>query len=285
MTAASCASVPPRIKATTLESQLIHLIQELFGRTLSMEYQGHCCVCSVIQLAAALIRRHLKTAAGRSHRQSDRCVAFLSKCGRDAKPRVLRHVGSPACLLRRTLDDRRLALSLHRRRSRPNQALPSRAIQQADAEGDRIGARRTGRLVHEALDRPIGPAWPDRALASRDGKRCWRHRSTAPVRAARLHYANGLRLRRDHRACHVASRACNGERNESNRRSSGRVSTNFTGLPSALAASAAGAVIVAVHIQTLRMAFTADGKVAVMEHHASAGWPTRSWHRASWRKG
>jgi len=41
-----------------------------------------------------------------------------------------------------------------------------------------------------------------------------------------------------------------------------------------LAASAAGAVIVAVHIQTLRMAFTADGKVAVMEHHASAGWPT-----------
>jgi len=41
---------------------------------LSMEYQGHCCVCSVIQLAAALIRRHLKTAAGRSHRQSDRCA-------------------------------------------------------------------------------------------------------------------------------------------------------------------------------------------------------------------
>jgi hypothetical protein len=27
--------VPPRIKATTLESQLIHLIQELSGRTLS----------------------------------------------------------------------------------------------------------------------------------------------------------------------------------------------------------------------------------------------------------
>jgi hypothetical protein len=26
--------VPPRIKATTLESQLIHLIQELSGRTL-----------------------------------------------------------------------------------------------------------------------------------------------------------------------------------------------------------------------------------------------------------
>jgi hypothetical protein len=26
--------VPPRIKVTTLESQLIHLIQELFGRTL-----------------------------------------------------------------------------------------------------------------------------------------------------------------------------------------------------------------------------------------------------------
>jgi hypothetical protein len=32
--------VPPRIKVTTLESQLIHLIQELSGRTLS-ENQCH----------------------------------------------------------------------------------------------------------------------------------------------------------------------------------------------------------------------------------------------------
>jgi hypothetical protein len=29
--------VPPRIKATTLESQLIHLIQELSGRTLTLQ--------------------------------------------------------------------------------------------------------------------------------------------------------------------------------------------------------------------------------------------------------
>ena len=28
-------------------------------------------------------------------------------------------------------------------------------------------------------------------------------------------------------------------------------------------------------IQTLRMAFNADGKVTAMDHHASAGWPTR----------
>ena len=27
-------------------------------------------------------------------------------------------------------------------------------------------------------------------------------------------------------------------------------------------------------IQTLRMAFDADGKVTAMDHHASAGWPT-----------
>src|SRR4029077_12451606 len=33
----SSTSVPPRIKATALESQLIHMIQELSGRTLSSE--------------------------------------------------------------------------------------------------------------------------------------------------------------------------------------------------------------------------------------------------------
>jgi hypothetical protein len=32
--------VPPRIKATTLESQLIHLIQELSGRTLRLVMGG-----------------------------------------------------------------------------------------------------------------------------------------------------------------------------------------------------------------------------------------------------
>ena len=132
-----------------------------------------------------------------------RHIAFLSKCGRDAKPRVLRHVGSPACLLRRTTAAWRFAPPTA---FGAEPGVASRAIQQADAEGDRIGARRTGRLVHEKLSTAqlVQPG-PDRALASRDGKRCWRHRSTAPVRAARLHYANGLRLqsRRDHRACHV----------------------------------------------------------------------------------
>jgi S1-C subfamily serine protease len=37
------------------------------------------------------------------------------------------------------------------------------AIQQADAEDDRIGTHHSGRLVHECLDRPVGPAGPDGA--------------------------------------------------------------------------------------------------------------------------
>jgi isoquinoline 1-oxidoreductase subunit beta len=38
-------------------------------------------------------------------------------------------------------------------------------------------------------------------------------------------------------------------------------------------------------IQTLRMAFDADGKVAAMDHHASAGWPTAVFAQAFMAKG
>ena len=78
------------------------------------------------------------------------------------------------------------------------------------------------------------------------------------------------------------------ERIELKRISSARVSSIFTGLPSAFAARSrqAGfgrrlngdytvpAAFRSPSIQILRMAFGDGGKVTAMEHHASAGWPT-----------
>src|SRR5262249_59104364 len=50
-----------------------------------------------------------------------------------------------------------------RRRAR----IPAGAVKQAEAERDGIDPRRVSRFVHEAFDRPIGPAGADRAQITR----------------------------------------------------------------------------------------------------------------------
>src|SRR5262249_52282658 len=92
--------------------------------------------------------------------------AFLTKGRRYAEAGILRHRAAPACFLCCTLDDRGLAQCAAdrvRRRAR----IPAGAVKQAEAEPDRIDTRRVSRFVHEAFDRPIGPAGADRAQITR----------------------------------------------------------------------------------------------------------------------
>src|SRR5271165_6750315 len=78
-----------------------------------------------------------------------------------------------------------------------------------------------------------------------------------------------------------------------------RLNGDYT-VPAALAAKALGKPVKMVltrpddmrfdsfrspSIQTLRMAFDADGKAAAMDHHASAGWPTAVFAQGFMAKG
>ena len=163
-------------------------------------------------------------------------------------------------------------------RVRGGAGVAPRAIEEGQSKRDGIGTRRVRRLVHEALDGPIGPARPDRAqptgpkgavgeivrerphalrahgvpmICARDREGivelalqafrhlARRHDQRGPAGGGVMLHAGDLAARR---RTPCASVWIEGERNESKRISSGRVSTIFTGLPSALAASAAGTV-------------------------------------------
>src|SRR5215471_18383833 len=98
--------------------------------------------------------------------------AFLAKCRRYAEAGILRHRATPAAFLRCAYDDCGLPpRAANRVRRRPH--IPAGAVKQAEAERDRIDARRVSRFVHEAFDRPIGPARADRAqVAWTEGTVC-----------------------------------------------------------------------------------------------------------------
>jgi hypothetical protein len=73
--------VPPRIKVTTLESQLIHLIQELSGRTLKLSYpafSGSNLTGWFVSHFYSLLAICLSS-TGRSVQQAQNCLACSVK--------------------------------------------------------------------------------------------------------------------------------------------------------------------------------------------------------------
>src|SRR5262249_57803960 len=69
---------------------------------------------------------------------------------------------APPGLFRRSLEHGCLALrATYRVGRRPG--IAAGPIQQPDAEPDRVHAGHQRRFIHEGLDRPVGPAGPDRA--------------------------------------------------------------------------------------------------------------------------
>src|SRR5262245_55876391 len=86
----------------------------------------------------------------------------LTERGGDAEPRVLGHGSAPSGLFRGTLEHCGLALRATHRVGR-RAGIAAGAIQQRNAERDRVRAGHQRRLIHERFDRPIGPAGRDRA--------------------------------------------------------------------------------------------------------------------------